>query len=54
MGRSTTSSAGPHASRRRCRRARQSHRPQTTRGASGVEAAGAQIRFLPPYSPDFN
>ena len=48
--------AGPraHAAARRCRRARQPRRPQAARGARGDRAAGAQLRFLPPYSPDFN
>ena len=29
-----------------------SHKSLAVRGA--IEAAGAQLRFLPPYSPDFN
>jgi len=28
------------------------HKPSAVRAA--IEAAGAQLRFLPPYSPDFN
>ncbi|MDA1310444.1 MAG: transposase, partial [Proteobacteria bacterium] len=28
------------------------HKPTTVRLA--IEAAGAELRFLPPYSPDFN
>ncbi len=28
------------------------HKPPEVRAA--IEAAGAQLRFLPPYSPDFN
>jgi len=28
------------------------HKPLAVRAA--IEAAGAQVRFLPPYSPDFN
>ncbi len=28
------------------------HRSAAVRGA--IEAAGAELRFLPPYSPDFN
>ena len=28
------------------------HKPSTVRAA--IEAAGAELRFLPPYSPDFN
>ncbi|MEO1707225.1 MAG: transposase, partial [Pseudomonadota bacterium] len=29
-----------------------SHKPAAIRAA--IEAAGAKLRFLPPYSPDFN
>ena len=29
-----------------------SHKSPATRAA--IEAAGAELRFLPPYSPDFN
>ena len=29
-------------------------KPQARRGQDVIEAAGAELRFLPPYSPDFN
>ena len=39
---------------RRHRRHGQSVEPQGAKRARLIEAAGAQLLYLPPYSPDFN
>jgi transposase len=45
---------GPWGSPWRHRHHVQSARPQGGRGPPGIETAGATLRYLPPYSPDFN
>ena len=39
---------------RRHRRHGQSVEPQGAKGRQLIEAAGAELRYLPPYSPDMN
>jgi transposase len=45
---------GAHAPTGRCHGARQSGGARATGGAGGPDHRRAALRFLPPYSPDFN
>src|SRR5271166_2844497 len=44
----------PHALARRDRRHGQSPRSQGAAGRATIKAAGAELRYLPAYSPDMN
>ena len=46
--------SGPHPLERRHRRHGQSVEPQEPRVEQLIKAAGAELRYLPPYSPDMN
>ena len=46
--------AGPGAAAGRHRHHGQSRRPQGRRHRKAIEARGAELRYLPPYSPDLN
>jgi hypothetical protein len=47
-------SAGAGTQARRHRHHGQPVRPQGLPGTRAIEAAGARLLYLPPYSPDFN